>query len=132
MHASSSRISNVLCLSGNEGSFPALPVGSFPAESDAQSVKKSKLDSSNNSQRTSSGNDSSEYREFRLPSVVKLRRNAKMSLTRLRCRGFVRHASGAHTTYDDFTADLYGCDVDDELPLLDDIYIHDEESNMTE
>ena len=42
----------------------------------------------------------------------------KCQLKKLRCQGRFRSGSSGIVTYDDYTADLYGCDVDDELPLL--------------
>ena len=126
MHVSSSRISDVLCFSDNQGSFPSLPVGSFPTESDLQGMKL--LSGENTSRRRGTCNDS-ETREFRLPSVSKLKRNARISFARMRNRGFGRPSV---TTFDDFTADLYGCEADDELPLLDDVYLNTATTNKSE
>jgi hypothetical protein len=117
-----------------KGSFTTIPDGSFPVESDYQSINTAKMDDrsgSNNSRRFCINKDCAAYqelRELRLPSVHKLRRSAKNSINKLRCRGMQRSVSGGVTTYDDFTADLYGCDVDDELPLLVDLYMHGDET----
>lgn len=131
MHLSSSRISNALCFSVNEGAFPSLPIGSFPIGFESKDDKRSNVEDCVGRQ-FDSPSDSSDNHEHRIPSIASLKRNAKISLARWRCRNSSKKASRGVTTFDDFTADLYGYDVDDELPLLDDIYMHDQESNLTE
>lgn len=125
MHVASSRISCGLCFSGKEGAFPAFPVGSFPVESDTRSVKDSRVDGSRG-HLIICHDDSSKYRDHRPPSMSSFRRSAKISFSRWRCRSSLKKSSSGVTTFDDFTADLYGCwNVNDELPLLDDIYMYD-------
>jgi hypothetical protein len=131
MHLSSSHISNALCFSGNEGAFPSLPIGSFPIGSESKEDRISSVEDCQGGQIVSSGS-SSEYREFRIPTLASVKRNAKISLARWRCRNSLKKASRGVTTFDDFTTDLYGFDVDDELPLLDDVYMHDQESILKE
>jgi hypothetical protein len=129
-----SRLSETICMSEVKGSLAAIPDGSFPVESDCQSMSSFNLDDPrgrNNSRRFCIIRESTAYqelRDLRLPSVDKLKRRAKNSINKLRCRGMLRSFPGGVTTFDDFTADLYGCDVDDELPLLVDIYTHSNET----
>ena len=131
MHVSSSRISSAICIPGNEGAFPSFPIDSFPAESSTPAGSNFKFQESRGRLFMSSS-DASDYREHRLPSIASLKRNVKVSLARWRCRHFVKKTSRGVTTFDDFTADLYGNDVDDELPLLEDVYMHNQKSDMAE
>ena len=95
----------------NNGSFKT----DGDLDNDSQNQKSSK------SRRLCKSKESSAYqelRELRLPSIHAIKRNAKISMKKLRCQGIFRAGSSGIVTYDDYTADLYGCDVDDELPLL--------------
>ena len=95
--------------------------GSFPVESDGD-LDVDSQEKSFKSRRFCVGRESSAYqelREIRLPSVHTLKRNAKISMKKLRCQSKFRSGLRGIVTYDDYTADLYGCDVDDELPLLE-------------
>jgi hypothetical protein len=125
MHLSSSRMSNALCFSGSEGAFLSLPTGSFPVELGTRAIQRLRVEDCIGRQ-IISPSDCTEYREHRLSSGANLRRNIKISLARWRCRNSLKKSSRGVTTFDDFTADLYGYDVDDELPLLNDVYMHDQ------
>jgi hypothetical protein len=99
--------------------FTKSPNGSFPGDQDGNSEEIKT--STDKCRRFCIGNDTSAYqelREFRLPSVQSVKRNVKTSMKKLRCQARARFGSSGTITYDDFTADLYGCDCDDELPLL--------------
>lgn len=122
MHTSTlqSHLTESLRIAEMKVSFVKSPHGSFPIESDGDPAIDN-LQKISKGRRFCIGKDSSAYqelRELRLPSVHVMKRNAKMSIKKLRCQGRNRFGSSGIVTYDDFTADLYGCDVDDELPLL--------------
>ena len=122
MHTSSltCRSSDLIRMVDMKVSFIKSPDGSFPLESDGELNYDSQQNTSK-SRRFCIGKESSAYqelRELRLPSVYAMKRNAKMSMKKLRCQGRFRSGSNGIVTYDDYTADLYGYDVDDESPLL--------------
>jgi hypothetical protein len=131
MHLSPYRVSKALCISGNGGAFPSMPTGSFPIGSEITEEKRSR-DEECQGRQIVSPDTSPEFRENRFPSIASLKRNAKISLARWRCRHSSKKSSCGVITFDDFTADLYGFDVDDELPLLDDIYMHGQDLNLAE
>jgi hypothetical protein len=103
-------------------SFIKSPDGSFPDEPDTKLTSDDEVKTSTgNSRRFCIGKESFAYqelRELRLPSVQTVKRNVKTSVQKLRCQGRFRSGSTGIITFDDYTADLYGCDNDDELPLL--------------
>lgn len=109
MPSPSYRIKQFFRLSANEGSFPVLPEGSFPVETDEPANK----ESIRNQDRRFSVHPKS-------PKESSLRKSSKVSFSRLLCQ--IQRPSKVATTFDDWTFDLYGCDADDELPLLDDFY----------
>jgi hypothetical protein len=94
--------------------------GSFPMESDCD-LENDSQEKSFKGRRFCTSKESSAYqelREIRLPSVHAIKRNAKISMKKLRCQGRFKSGLRGIVTYDDYAADLYGCDIDDELPLL--------------
>jgi hypothetical protein len=122
MHNSSlqSGSSNTMRMVEMRVSFMKSPSGSFPMESDSD-LDNDNQQKTSKSHRFCIGKESSTYqelRELRLPSVHAIKRSAKMSMKKLRCQNRFRSGTNGIVTYDDYTADLYGCDVDDELPLL--------------
>jgi hypothetical protein len=125
-----SRLTHSLSPEEMKGSLHKFPEDSSPMESDNQS----RVAIQRNStiiDRFVIGKESSVYqelREIRLPSAHAIKRNVKKSINKLRCRGLFKADIHGITTYDDYTANLYGCCVDDELPLLDDSFAQTEES----
>lgn len=95
--------------------------GSFPSELDDGKLNTDDEHKSSKSRLFCIGKESSAYqelRDLRLPSVHTMKRNVRVSLKKLRCQSKFRSGASGIVTYDDYTADLYGYDVDDELPLL--------------